>query len=244
MKAAVGIVLLTAALAAPPVAADLRVWTERDQQGDERRIRRTVRDLRNLGWDDRISSLQADERWLVCSEPLFRGDCRVVEGTVPNLRVLGLNNRITSMRKAPDEVPASPELPPPEPAPRKSTPPKSADEPPPHERAPVEKPSAPSPAPSAPPPAPREWWEGAGVGTRPQLELFEKPNYEGRRLRLEREIADTTVLDQPVGSLLVRAGAWQVCSRPRFRGQCRTLDTSGEGLAETKLVGSLRPEPE
>lgn len=105
-------------------------------------------------------------------------------------------------------------------------------------------PPVPSPSAPTPPPAPREWWEGGGAATRPQLELFEKPNYEGRRLRLEQEIKDTTVLDQPVGSLLVRAGVWQICSRPRFRGQCRTLDASGEGLAETDLVGSLRPEPE
>jgi len=63
-----------------------------------------VRDLRNYGFDDRISSLETDEAWEVCTEPLYRGDCRIVQGVVPNLRMLGLNNRITSMRRASEEM--------------------------------------------------------------------------------------------------------------------------------------------
>ena len=99
MKAAVGTLLL-AAIFAVPAAADIRVWSERDRQGDGREIRRAVRDLRNYDFDDRISSLETDEPWEICTEPLYRGDCRIVQGIAPNLRMLGLNNRITSMRKA------------------------------------------------------------------------------------------------------------------------------------------------
>ena len=59
-----------------------------------------VPDLRKLDFDDRISSLQADERWLVCSAPRYKGDCREVEGSLINLRDEGLNDRITSLRPA------------------------------------------------------------------------------------------------------------------------------------------------
>jgi hypothetical protein len=189
------------------------------------------------------------ERWQVCTEPLFKGDCRIVEGSVANLRLLGLNNRITSMRKAPEEL-TTPEPPPP--APTAKTPAKPSAEPPakpskkpkaeaelptksPKPKAEAEaeaevpaKPSKPPaatqvPAPTAalPEALPREWWEG-GDDT-PSVEVFERPNYQGRRVRLEEAVADLTKLEQPVGSLLVRAGSWRVCSRPRFRGHCQTL---------------------
>jgi hypothetical protein len=127
MKAAVGILLLTATFAVP-AAADIRVWTERDRQGDGREVRRAVRDLRNFGFDDRISSLETDEPWEVCTEPLYRGDCRIVQGVVPNLRVLGLNNRITSMRRASEEM-ITERSKPPEPPRRERTKPATESEP-------------------------------------------------------------------------------------------------------------------
>ena len=382
MKAAVGALLLTATFAVP-AAADIRVWTEKDRQGDGREIRRAVRDLRNYDFDDRISSLETDEPWEICTEPLYRGDCRVVQGVVLNLRVLGLNNRITSMRRASDEmitgtmntrpVPTAPPktqttkaepvpersttartttspertkaqapratetvkaepvpepskpaermkaqtLPPtetakaepvpepaatatatartttptqttkPEPVPepsatarttsptqttkpepipepsataRTTTPPETAPSTP----EPVPEPSAqsegqgagevpadawrkvkPLPAPKPEPaPATQEWWQGGDetAGAPPTLDLFEKPNFEGKRVRLEQAISDVTALDQSVGSLLVRSGSWKICSKPQFRGRCRTVDASGMGVPETALIGSLRPE--
>ena len=331
MKAAVGTLLLTAIFAVP-AAADIRVWSEKDRQGDGREIRRAVRDLRNYGFDDRISSLETDEAWEVCTEPLYRGDCRIVQGVVPNLRMLGLNNRITSMRRASEEmltelwkpsetprnaepvpqrsarsasnappasgrtkaepVPSTPTSKPetatsaaaikpepvpstpvtkPEPLPERSA---SAEttKPEPVPSAPVTKPGAdatasaknepaeadltpadewrsvkPPPAPApAPEPAPMtgEWWQGGDetAGAPPTLDLFEKPNFEGRRVRLDQAISDLTQLDQSVGSLLVRTGSWQICSKPKFRGRCRTVDATGMGVPETPLIGSLRPE--
>ena len=316
MKAAVGMLLLTA-LAAAPAAADIRVWTEKDRQGDGREIRSAVRDLRNFNFDDRISSLQADEPWEVCSEPLYRGDCRIVNGTVLNLRPLGLNNRITSMRRASEEMiadivmpparettpdvrkperrtteraiaePPATESRPPETAtvePPKVTPPETKPErpraqsterksetqpaapltatvlepkPEPQHAAPPTEAPAKEPAkrerkaertapPSEPAPVAREWWEGGddGTGGPPTLEVFEKPNFEGRKLRLEQAVTDLTDLDQPVGSLLVRAGSWKICSKPKFRGRCRTMDATGMGVPDAPLIGSLRPETE
>ncbi|HEX5045103.1 MAG TPA: beta/gamma crystallin-related protein [Candidatus Polarisedimenticolaceae bacterium] len=286
MKAAVGALLLTATFAAP-AAADIRVWADRDRQGDGREIRRAVRDLRNYDFDDRISSLETDEAWEVCSEPLYRGDCRIVKGVVPNLRVIGLNNRITSMRKASEEMlseletierprsnrtEAAPvpsrKTTTPKPAPERSASPEEAKaepvpstattkpKPTPEPPATAETTADPTPAdawravkppplPPAEPAAPtREWWQGRDetAGGPPSLDLFEKPNFEGKRVRLDQAVSDVTQLQQSVGSLLVRAGSWRICSKPQFRGRCRTVDASGMGVAETPLIGSLRPE--
>lgn len=250
--AAMSACLLSIPLAALPARADIRVWSERDTQGEERHLRRVVRDLRHLDFDDTISSLRADEPWLVCSEPLFRGDCRVVEGTVANLRLLGMNNRISSMKPAP-----SPELPAPPPplpvAPKRVAP---------------QEPSAARsrpPIPSTPPdpqardravPRPVEWWQGEGGapvaaardrgsrrGSMPLIEIFEKPRQRGHRIRLEGPIANVTDLGYPVRSLVVRDGSWQVCSLPSFQGDCRVVDASSETMANGMVIASLRPAP-
>jgi len=234
MKAAVGACWIALVFATLPAEADIRVWTEKDQQGDLRHIRQAVRDLKRLDFDDAISSLQADEPWLVCSEPLFRGDCLEVEGNVSNLRLLGMNNRITSLRPAPP--------PPPEPA---------------APTRPARKTPTTSPAPGASPPAEREWWRGdddAAVFTGPQqkargrraprIDLYERPNYKGHRLRLDGPVEDVADLGQPVGSLVVRTGSWQVCSDPSFQGRCQVLDATADGLADVADIGSLRPTPE
>ena len=52
----------------------------------------------------------------------------------------------------------------------------------------------------------------------PRIEVFEKSWKRGHRVRLEGPVADVTELGQPVGSLIVKAGSWQLCSRPDFQG--------------------------
>jgi hypothetical protein len=243
-----------AALLASPAAADLHVWKDKDQQGEHRRIRRAVRDFRNLRLDDAISSLKADERWLVCSEPLFRGDCRLVEGNVSNLTELGFNNRITSARPAPPEL----EIPPPEaePEPEPAAPaPSTAEEATLPDATSWRKTAPPSPAPAPsrePEPAPgTEWWSGEQAAPvfeaprerrrrAPRIEAFAEPNYAGKRLRLNDAIVNVGELDQPVQSLLVRSGTWQVCSRPGFQGDCTTLLVGSVG-SDLGTIGSLRP---
>ena len=88
--------VLGAALPAP--SAGIKVYVDKEYKGASIQIDSAIPDLRKLDFDDRISSLQADERWLVCSAPRFKGDCREVEGSLLNLRQEGLNDRITSLR--------------------------------------------------------------------------------------------------------------------------------------------------
>ena len=88
------------ALTTTQAGAGIKVYVDKDYNGASIEIDSAVPDLRKLDFDDRISSLQADERWLVCSAPKFKGDCREVEGALVNLRAEGLNDRITSLKPA------------------------------------------------------------------------------------------------------------------------------------------------
>jgi hypothetical protein len=88
------------ALAATQAGAGIKVYVDKDYNGASIEIDSAVPDLRKLDFDDRISSLQADGRWIVCSAPKFKGDCREVEGGLVNLRAEGLNDRITSVKPA------------------------------------------------------------------------------------------------------------------------------------------------
>ena len=89
---------LVVAAVAPHAAASIKVYVDKEYKGESIQIDSAIPDLRKLDFDDRISSLQADERWLVCSAPRFKGDCREVEGSLVNLRQEGLNDRITSLK--------------------------------------------------------------------------------------------------------------------------------------------------
>lgn len=95
------LVLLPVALAPCLTEAGITVWQDKNQNGPSQRVDRAVPDLRKIDFDDRISSLTAEETWLVCSEPRYRGECRLIDGTVENLHGSGMNDRISSLRPAP-----------------------------------------------------------------------------------------------------------------------------------------------
>src|SRR5258708_1323146 len=62
-----------------------------------------VPDLRNVQFNDRISSLRVapGEAWEVCEDANYRGRCIVVSGSERDLRARGLNDVITSIRRVP-----------------------------------------------------------------------------------------------------------------------------------------------
>ena len=71
-----------------------------DFRGDSVTFRNEVRDLRQHGLNDRISSLEVDgnQAWEVCRDVNFGGGCRVFQGTIDDLREEGWNDRISSLR--------------------------------------------------------------------------------------------------------------------------------------------------
>lgn len=76
----------------------------------------SIRDLRDLGFDDRASSVVVERgRWEVCEEPNFGGECKILRrGSYDSLRGMGLDNSISSIRAVPrrrqyDETAYAPE---------------------------------------------------------------------------------------------------------------------------------------
>ena len=64
--------------------------------------------------------------------------------------------------------------------------------------------------------------EGYGSGS---IELFAGPGFRGRSLTLDRDAAllAGTGFDNRAASAIVNDGVWQLCTEPRFRGDCRTF---------------------
>jgi len=78
----------------------ITVYEDPNFRGDSFTFRNEVRDLREEGLNDRISSLEVDgnQAWEVCRDVNFGGGCRVFQGTIDDLRSEGWNDRISSMR--------------------------------------------------------------------------------------------------------------------------------------------------
>src|SRR5688572_14130576 len=78
----------------------ITVYEDPNFRGDSFTFRNEVRDLREEGLNDRISSLEVDgnQAWEVCRDVNFGGGCRVFQGTIDDLRAEGWNDRISSMR--------------------------------------------------------------------------------------------------------------------------------------------------
>ena len=84
--------------------------------------------------------------------------------------------------------------------------------------------------------------EGYGNGS---IELFAGPRFRGRSLTLDRDAAFMagTGFDNRAASAIVNEGVWQVCTEPRFRGDCRTLGPgryADLGAGMTREVSSVR----
>jgi hypothetical protein len=81
----------------------ITVYDDVNFRGATMTFRRDVPDLRDVQFNDRISSLQAapGQSWEVCEDANYRGRCIVVSGSERDLRARGLNDVITSIRRVP-----------------------------------------------------------------------------------------------------------------------------------------------
>jgi beta/gamma crystallin len=81
----------------------ITVYDDVNFRGATMTFRRDVPDLRDVQFNDRISSLQVvpGESWEVCEDANYRGRCIVVSGSERDLRALRLNDVITSIRRVP-----------------------------------------------------------------------------------------------------------------------------------------------
>lgn len=98
MKAAVA---AAACVLAGQAMADITFYEDEQFRGRTGGIDTQVRFLKEIGFNDRASSIEVrGERWEVCEDPDYRGRCRVLQpGSYPSLRSMGLDNRISSARR-------------------------------------------------------------------------------------------------------------------------------------------------
>lgn len=57
-----------------------------------------VYNLRELGFNDTVSSIDVRGAWEICVDPDFRGRCVVIDGPTSHLSQIRMNDNITSMR--------------------------------------------------------------------------------------------------------------------------------------------------
>jgi hypothetical protein len=101
--------LLLLGLAALPVLADaafaraawadIQVFEDVNFRGRSVRVGGVVPDLRNYGFNDRISSIRVfDGAWEVCEHANFQGRCYVIDRDILNLGQLRMAGQISSIR--------------------------------------------------------------------------------------------------------------------------------------------------
>lgn len=217
-----------------------------------------IRHLRNTGFNDEVSSLQIRSgNWQVCSDPDFRGTCRVFNADTLELRRFGLNDNISSVRPVSDR--------------RWNDRDddwgmdrhgdwgrdrgrddndwargrgrdhdwnrgRGRDD---------------------------DWGRGRGRDDdwsrdrndddwsrrdygRAGVVLFTDPDGRGRALPVDGAIRYLQPLgfNDNISSILVRSGAWEVCSDPDYRGRCRVIDNSVGYTLHIQLndnISSIRP---
>lgn len=79
----------------------ITVFQDESFRGENATFRQDVPDLRQYGFDDRITSLRVapGEYWEGCELPNYRGRCQVFSGDERNLRSSAWSDRISSLRR-------------------------------------------------------------------------------------------------------------------------------------------------
>lgn len=90
-----------ALMAGSRAMAQITFYEGEGYRGQAFTTQQRVGDFRDLGFNDRASSVVVDRgRWEVCDEPYFQGRCAVLRrGSYDSLRQMGFNNRISSARR-------------------------------------------------------------------------------------------------------------------------------------------------
>ena len=86
--------------------------------------------------------------------------------------------------------------------------------------------------------------DGGGGGYPPSgngITLFARDNYQGAQ---SRYTTARTNISKPTGSLTVSGGRWQLCDRPNFMGRCQDVQSNVRDIGNFnigRVIRSLRP---
>lgn len=76
----------------------ITVYEHADFRGRSQSFDRGIRNLKSVGMNDMISSVELRGTWEVCDDENYGGRCQTLSGNVRNFERLGLNDRISSLR--------------------------------------------------------------------------------------------------------------------------------------------------
>lgn len=76
----------------------IMVFEHADFRGRSLEIDGAIANLKEVGMNDKISSLATRGRWEICSDANFRGRCVIVDNDISNLKDARMNDSISSIR--------------------------------------------------------------------------------------------------------------------------------------------------
>ncbi len=76
----------------------IMVFEHADFRGRSLEIEGEISNLKEVGMNDRISSVATRGRWEVCTDAGFRGNCMIIDGDISNMKDVRMNDSISSMR--------------------------------------------------------------------------------------------------------------------------------------------------
>lgn len=79
-------------------SGSIMVYEHADFRGRSQSFHRGIRNLKSVGMNDMISSVQLRGTWEVCEHEDYNGRCETLSRDVRNLERNGLNDRISSLR--------------------------------------------------------------------------------------------------------------------------------------------------
>jgi len=77
---------------------DAVIFKHPDFRGSALAVDGPIYNLRELGFNDTVSSIDVNGAWEVCVDPDFRGRCVIIDGPTAHLSPLRMNDNISSMR--------------------------------------------------------------------------------------------------------------------------------------------------
>lgn len=189
-------------------AGEISLYSQPDFRGPQVTVRDSVRNVTDLGFNDRASSIVVGSgAWEVCEHKDFGGQCTVLErGQYPNLGRLG--NAISSLREL-DRG---------------------------HDRGGYRdrddgrnegRDHGRNDGRDDGRDGNRQGWRDRRDDDRrgPPVELFSGRNFDGERIELAGDLRTLRARDfnDRAGSLVVREGQWQVCEHDDYRGRCEVF---------------------
>jgi len=81
-------------------SGSITVYEHADFRGRSQSFDRGIRNLKSVGMNDMISSVQLRGTWEVCEHEDYNGRCETLSRDVRNFERSGLNDRISSLRPA------------------------------------------------------------------------------------------------------------------------------------------------